>query len=163
MSVYYYRIGKNKILGYNTIGVFRCPEAIKEIKQAEAEKKPEPYCIEGYQRKHDEAKRMGDISREIIKSEDRETPEGIVHISEILHRKVRKGNEPICKCGQKFVWQGYPVWYEYRDPKAKTTKIPVFGGIRMGTDKDKTYWKRWFKTRKARDRFINRFLEKHRK
>ena len=163
MSIYYYSIGKNKALGYNTIGMFRCPEAIKEIKEAGKEQRKMPWMIEGYQGRHSEAKRLGDISDEVIRNEKEECPEGTIIRIERLRRKVAKGNEPMCKCGQKFIWQGYPVWYEYKDPKVKTMRLGMFGNIRMGIGKDKTYWKRWFKTRKSRDMFINRFLEKHKR
>jgi len=157
MSIYHYRIGKNKVLSYNTIGIFRCPEAIKELKEDEKNNDSKGrFTIEGYSATHSEMATQGDTRREVIRSEDKETPEGRVHITEALYRKVKKGNEPFCKCGKRFVWQGYPVWYKYVYPNAK-----IVAGLFRDGRRDKTYWTKYFKTRKARDKFIIRFLAKH--
>jgi len=138
--IYYYRIGKNKYLEYNTAGFFRCPKTLDRVKRY-------------FGNDHSEPKEKGATITKIL--EEKETPEG--KITKTLTYKADKKNPPVCKCGEPMVFR-YSVWYEYRDPKAK-----VVGGLfRMGT-KDKRYWTRYFATRKARDKFINRFLEKHRK
>jgi len=146
--IYEYKIGKNKRLGYNTDGYFWCPLAF------------EGKSKEGFidRTKHNERVKSGEMTRKVLENRQEETPEGtITHFKELKYVATRK-QPPFCRCGQEMAWKGYPVWYEYRDPKAKM----IGGMFRMGT-RDKRYWTKYFRTRKAREKFIARFLVKHKK
>jgi len=156
---YEYRIGKNKKLGYSTIGIFRCPEAIKEYKEAEEKGEKYPHFgIEGSSGKHSEQCSTGEIHRESVSFEEVETPEGKMTISKILHRKINRKNLPVCRCGKQMIWEGYPVWYQYEYPNKRKN---VGGFMFRDRSKDKHYFTKHFKTRKSREKFIARFLEKH--
>jgi len=154
--IYYYQIGKNKFLRWNTTPSFRCPKALEEMK----DKSKEGITIEGYGRQHSELVWNGKNTRKVLVNTREETPEGTIRTFKELIYKATEKTPPVCKCGEPMVLR-YPVWYEYRDPKAKT--LNIFGGVRMGTMKDKKYWTKFFRTRKTRDKFISRFLTIHKK
>lgn len=156
--IYQYRIGKNKLLSYNATPAFRCPKALEEMK----DKSKERITIEGYGGQHSELVWNGKNTRKVLINTREETPEGTIKTFRELIYKATKKTPPICKCGEPMVLR-YPAWYEYKDPKAKTMNMGVFGNARMGTKRDKRYWTKFFRTRKARDKFINSFLTKHRK
>lgn len=151
--IYEYRIGKNKRLGYNTDGFFDCPDVVTERKLAEAKK--ERYFVD--RTKHKECFKSGENCFQEVERKIETTPDGKeMTIVKTLKWSVDKKNPPICRCGKEMIWMGYPVWYKYVDPRAK-----MIGGLfRMG-NKDKIYWTKHFRTRKAREKFIARFLTKH--
>lgn len=152
---------------YNATGYFHCPVADELIKaereKAKAENKDDRFSdlkVVGSYGEHTQHYGIGDYVNKTLDRKEEFSEEynaNIVTLKSVRYRVDRK-HLPVCKCGQEMKWVGYPVWYEFVDPKAKLVM-----GLFRNNPKDKQYWMRYFKSRKARDKFIANFLAKHRK
>ena len=151
--IYTYKIGKNKTLSYNTEVWFDCPVIIELSKT-------EKFPNRGLD--HSEPLKNGKFCTRRIDTVEKGSPEDKIITYRDRRWKVSKKNPPICRCGKDMSWKGYSVWYEYKDPKAKMMSMGAFGNARIGTSKDRRYWTKSFRTRKAREKFIRNFLAKHR-
>jgi hypothetical protein len=156
MGIYYQKF-ENKSLNYNSVPYFYCPEAIKEMKANPDDRYKIMGNIGG---KHSDAVMMGKNLVKLIEKTGEETPEGRLTTTKQLFYQASKKQPPICKCGLPMEIR-YTVWYNYTDPKAKINRV---GGLafRMA-NKDKTYWTKYFRTRKAREKFWDKFIAKKRK
>lgn len=151
MGIYYQKIGKNKSIEYNSNPSFFCPEALKALK----ENPDNRYMImDDYTAPHSKPVGNGENKRKQISETEEQTPEGMVRTTKTFFYKASKEFPPECKCGQKMEMR-YVMWYKYTDPKAK-----IVGGMFRMAQKDKTYWTRYFRTRKAKDKFWNSFIAK---
>ena len=154
MGIYYQNIGANKSIEYNSNPYFYCPEALKALK----EKPDDKWNLMGKgDQPHSEPVGFGENKRKFISETDEQTPEGMVRTTKVLFFKADNEHRPECKCGLKME-KRYLVWYKYTDPKAK-----LVGGMFRMAEKDKTYWTRYFRTRKSREKFFNNFVAKHKK
>ena len=156
MGIYYQKIGKNKSIEYNSNPSFFCPIALQAIKENQDDK--DKYKVMGDSgQAHSNAVGNGENKRRQLSETEEQTPDGMVRTTKTLFYKASKEHPPICRCGQTMELR-YVMWYKYTESRAKVNRVGGFA-FRMAQN-DKTYWTRYFRTRKARDKFWNKFIAK---
>jgi len=158
MPRYYYNISSTKTINWDTSGWCECPDVRKALQE-----NPElhQWDLTEYDKPHSKGQEPGTYTNKILEDTKEETPDGVIHTSKILRYKIDKDHPIICKCGKPMEIE-YSVWYEYTDPKVKTKVIGGLFSMRNGA-KDKRYWTKTFKTKKAQKKFVDRFIAKHTK